>query len=409
MDKQLGTFLFLPYVPAATTITAAEPGGGSFDVEAIWRRIQAVKSSSDIRLAPKLTSSNPSPSDAARKAKSTCAKLNGLGIAMVVGAVLGVFAAPKALILWGILFFWGLNVAQPKKSSFDSTPFRTGFVASEQLFQREIANWNKRNGVEDFLSAYRELQSAYEEYLLVKKEEAREVAKQGEQRRGAQLEAYLATFPIEQASLKGIGPATRATLASYGIETAANIRDGWIQNVPGVGNKLSDRLLEWRRKLEAQFVYRPELSALDRSAILQARVKAETKAGPLRAKLIAGPQDLTLLAARMRQIASSEDAVLARAAQNRDQAKADLEYLGIPIPNVPTSSASPSSQRTASAAPSLWRAPPPVSTRPSTSVGVTCPRCGSQMVKRLAKRGRNAGSYFWGCSRYPICKGTRNI
>ena len=34
-----------------------------------------------------------------------------------------------------------------------------------------------------------------------------------------------------------------------------------------------------------------------------------------------------------------------------------------------------------------------------------CPRCGSAMAKRVAKRGSNAGSYFWGCAMYPSCKG----
>ncbi len=36
-----------------------------------------------------------------------------------------------------------------------------------------------------------------------------------------------------------------------------------------------------------------------------------------------------------------------------------------------------------------------------------CPVCQSTMVKRTAKRGANAGNEFWGCSRYPDCKGTR--
>lgn len=35
-----------------------------------------------------------------------------------------------------------------------------------------------------------------------------------------------------------------------------------------------------------------------------------------------------------------------------------------------------------------------------------CPRCGSEMVERKASRGPHAGSYFWGCSRYPACRGT---
>ncbi len=33
-----------------------------------------------------------------------------------------------------------------------------------------------------------------------------------------------------------------------------------------------------------------------------------------------------------------------------------------------------------------------------------CPRCESEMVLRVARKGSNAGSEFWGCSRYPRCK-----
>ncbi len=34
-----------------------------------------------------------------------------------------------------------------------------------------------------------------------------------------------------------------------------------------------------------------------------------------------------------------------------------------------------------------------------------CPLCGKQMVLRTARRGVNEGSQFWGCSRYPKCRG----
>ena len=37
-----------------------------------------------------------------------------------------------------------------------------------------------------------------------------------------------------------------------------------------------------------------------------------------------------------------------------------------------------------------------------------CPSCGSSMVRRTAKRGANAGNPFWGCSKFPDCKGIRN-
>lgn len=35
-----------------------------------------------------------------------------------------------------------------------------------------------------------------------------------------------------------------------------------------------------------------------------------------------------------------------------------------------------------------------------------CPRCNEPMVARVAKRGVNLGSDFWGCRRYPKCKAT---
>jgi restriction system protein len=34
-----------------------------------------------------------------------------------------------------------------------------------------------------------------------------------------------------------------------------------------------------------------------------------------------------------------------------------------------------------------------------------CPECGSDMVLRKARKGAHAGERFWGCSRYPRCRG----
>jgi restriction system protein len=51
-----------------------------------------------------------------------------------------------------------------------------------------------------------------------------------------------------------------------------------------------------------------------------------------------------------------------------------------------------------------------VRTAESTPIGASatgCPQCGSAMIKRVAKRGASAGQSFYGCSRYPACRGTR--
>lgn len=39
----------------------------------------------------------------------------------------------------------------------------------------------------------------------------------------------------------------------------------------------------------------------------------------------------------------------------------------------------------------------------------TCPQCGSLMALRTAKAGKNTGTQFWGCMKYPDCKGTAKI
>ena len=406
MERQLGTVLFLPFSNIPLSSTASS--GDNFNVDAIWRTIQAIQAATTAGANPTFPNINVSPSEAAQKAKTAQdGNWNITGIGIIVFAVLGLLAAPKAIILWGILFLIGFRVAKDKPK-IDPTPFTSSYIASEQLYQRELANWHKRNGSEEYLRLLKELESARDEYLLVKKLEILEVGRQGEQRKEAQLNAYLDTFPIELANIKGIGPATRLTLASYGIDTAADIQLNRLSAVRGIGSVYSERLMAWRKKLESQFVYRPSLSTLDQAAILQAKVKAEAKAAPLRVKLLAGPQQLNHLAIKLRQASGSADAILSKARQAKEQAKCDLDFLGISVPHVPASvpSTQPSYRPTSSSRNSPTFTP---TTSSPTSVALTCPRCGSSMIKRLARKGRNAGNYFWGCSRYPTCKGTRNI
>ncbi|MFM1908248.1 MAG: hypothetical protein RLZZ591_1925 [Pseudomonadota bacterium] len=45
----------------------------------------------------------------------------------------------------------------------------------------------------------------------------------------------------------------------------------------------------------------------------------------------------------------------------------------------------------------------PVNTEPN------CPQCGSSMLKRTARKGANAGGEFWGCSKFPACRGVRPV
>ena len=57
-------------------------------------------------------------------------------------------------------------------------------------------------------------------------------------------------------------------------------------------------------------------------------------------------------------------------------------------------------------APSTPPAAAPAQTRADAP---SCPLCSQPMQRRVAKRGANAGSAFWGCTGYPTCRGTRAV
>ena len=38
-----------------------------------------------------------------------------------------------------------------------------------------------------------------------------------------------------------------------------------------------------------------------------------------------------------------------------------------------------------------------------------CPKCGSELKQKQAKRGKSAGNYFLGCSNFPKCRYTKNM
>lgn len=46
---------------------------------------------------------------------------------------------------------------------------------------------------------------------------------------------------------------------------------------------------------------------------------------------------------------------------------------------------------------------------PAISEVPICKKCGAPMIKRTAKKGKNKGNVFWGCSRFPKCRFVQNL
>jgi DNA-binding helix-hairpin-helix protein with protein kinase domain len=78
-------------------------------------------------------------------------------------------------------------------------------------------------------------------------------------READQRAEFLANHNLDDAEIEGIGPGLKATLRSYGIETADEIIDLNISAVPGFGGagKRAQKLLQWRYSVERSFRFDP--------------------------------------------------------------------------------------------------------------------------------------------------------
>ena len=72
-------------------------------------------------------------------------------------------------------------------------------------------------------------------FILLKTEYDAEFRNLEKSREAVQRDAFLRTNYINDASIKGIGPARKTVLQSYGIETALDLEAMKISDVPGFG------------------------------------------------------------------------------------------------------------------------------------------------------------------------------
>jgi hypothetical protein len=185
-----------------------------------------------------------------------------------------------------------------------------------------------------------------------------------------------------------------------------------VRAVPGFGEVLTSKLLAWRRGHEAKFRYNPAPDASDIQAESAIRATSDAKRSALVAKIRSGLQALQSGPQRIAERAKAYDRQLTDVLRERARAAKALQDLGQPVPAspplpFPQRSVHPASAVAGRTSPNASPRPVPPPPATATSARPSCPRCGSPMVRRTARRGRNAGNQFWG-SRYPACKGTRN-
>lgn len=399
MEAATGAMLFISRVIATGRATVDLV---NFNADKAWQAIKSIVLPDPSVAVPPLPTFKLEPSEKAKAAKSGKLGPKLLALASAAGGVAGFVAYPDGFILW--LIALGFAWSQFSGDSVDKAEWVRTYNRIEDDWERALANWRSATGLTALTKLREQLYADITDYKGLSAEKARAQTKLQNERRNTQLNEYLDRFLIRRATISGIGQAKKTMLVSYGIESAADVKRHAILRIPGFGPATADKLLSWRTGLERRFRYNPSPTPADAAA--QARLDAEyaRRASDLAKKIAGGQAELQNSAAALRAKLQSPNSTLSNLAEQRAQIEVDLAYLDIPKPKrAIKATATPQTGFRSPAAKPAAAAPPAA----GQSAAQTCPRCGSRMIRRIARRGRNAGNSFWGCSRFPACKGTR--
>ncbi|HEY4593619.1 MAG TPA: hypothetical protein VIJ61_14485, partial [Thermoanaerobaculia bacterium] len=274
IEVTTGTLLF----KGADAETALQE---AFDVAAAWSRIQAV---------PSPIPSPESLSDPQPPAYYSSVLWGGVKkvFYLTLTALAGVAMLPNEALLWLAVT---LTVSMGPTALICLAKLAAAASAQKRLEKLRKA-WHPNAPVDSsFDVLLQSLDHAVKAYLDLPALEKRRTDELTEGLRKRQLEQYLDSHRIDASGLEGLTPGVLATLQSHGVETAADAMAMNLLKVPGLGEALTDRLREWRRDLEAGFVFDAGrgIDADDLAAVSEtiARVRKA-----LEAELLAGPDRL---------------------------------------------------------------------------------------------------------------------
>jgi len=292
-----------------------------FDLNIEWQKISSIK--------PPGTIPNINPNNYKFKPESIPAELEKLvllkkirqisGILIViVGLLINIWLLIPTLIICIILFFYPSKEINEKKRR-------------EKILETTNSNWielNKkwRNAANDkeFDLQLNRLLILKRNYETIEKEyKNAEISLQNTVKE-RQLKKYLENCFIDNSSIPHIGPNRKATLRSFGIETAADIEPYKIKSIPGFGDALTDELVFWRQQIENKFRFDPS-KRIEKSDVQLLLNKFQPRMKPIEREIRSGIENLIQIQQKIFKNRSDMQNSVEKCAKDLAQAQANLK------------------------------------------------------------------------------------
>ncbi|MBP0600747.1 helix-hairpin-helix domain-containing protein [Herbaspirillum sp. LeCh32-8] len=298
-----------------------------FVLAQVWGLIQSIPVPSQVNApSPASFTCKPQPLPSNITTKRTVV---GYRLSALVVAVVFMFAVPK---LWfaGLLLFavsWvaagsaggAARVAEKERRSSIRKQAQAEYEQLTQILRGEA-------GPEMFVGKKSELTKIRDELQNLPQLETKAVEELKHTAYERQKHKFLDRCFIDSATISGVGPARKAALRSFGIETAADVTKQRVMQVRGFGDSLTRAVLDWKASCERRFTFNPAnaVSTADKDAVLN---KFRLRKVLLEKNMMAGPAELKRLYERAQHRRGELMPQLEQAAKRLAQASADLALL----------------------------------------------------------------------------------
>lgn len=312
------------FVDLGATFTQTSTG---FVLAQVWAAIQAIPAPSPLNIS--------TPGSFNVTAQALPAGVVGEGtitayriLAVLLGFVIAA-AAPNAMV-WGIVvgvigWFMASGAGSSERAAERSRRL-TAWQAAKKEYDELVERVQREFGTSGFEAKRAELAKLRDEHLALPDAERREIDQLQCTAQARQMQKFLDTCFIDNASIPGVGPARKAALRSFGIETAADVSRGKVMQVRGFGESLARAVTDWKASCERRFVFNAAtaVTAADRDAV---RSKFGARKVSIEAALSRGVGELQGFKQRAATQMAMLQPQLEAAARKLAQAERDLSVL----------------------------------------------------------------------------------
>lgn len=236
----------------------------AFDFTGVWHQIDAIPRPALQRPAypaqPNRIAPRPLPPDV-KEQRLILRLVRGVTVAAFVTALVGVAVSDLTkyigFALVATFAIWWAVLSSSSKLARELAHRKSAAARLRASLQDSQRHWDSvaQEAVPRFDKLKAELRTVMAQAGQLPTQFEHERRELDAHRREEQLQQFLDTVFLRDHQIEKIGRGRRATLLSYGIETAGDLTSAALDQIPGFGKKTINSLLRWRGEIVSRFVF----------------------------------------------------------------------------------------------------------------------------------------------------------